>query len=163
MRDREFMAANQVMTGIVKTLKREGADKTNHHPPISEGYLQKMYSSQVLSNKTPTTLVRKVWFEIMLHFCRRGREGLRNLTSMSFILKKMTMTGSITPRLTMKLIKPIMKASGLSRNYTNHCVRATTATVLAHAGVSSVVMRRGDKYMSTYPGSKSVYLNVYIH
>ena len=82
------MAANRVMTGIVKTLKREGADKTNHHPPISEGDLHKMYSSQVLSNKTPTTLVRKVWFEIMLHFCRRGREGLRNLTSTSFILKK---------------------------------------------------------------------------
>ena len=103
------MAANHVMTGIVKTLKREGADKTNHHPPISEGDLQKMYSSQVLSNKTPITLVQKVWFEIMLHFCRRGREGLRNLTSTSFILKKMTVTGSITPWLTMKLIKPIME------------------------------------------------------
>ena len=82
------MAADHVMTGIVQTLKRAGADKTNHHPPISEGDLQKMYSYQVLSNKKSTSLVRKVWFEIMLHFFRRGREGLRNLTSTSFILKK---------------------------------------------------------------------------
>lgn len=36
------------------------------------------------------------------------------------------------------MMSTISKASGLSRNYTNHCVRATTATVLAHAGVSSV-------------------------
>ena len=88
MRDREFMAANHVMTGIVKTLKREGADKTNHHLPIPEEELQKIYSSKVLYNKSPTTLVRKMWLEIMLLICRRSREGLRNLTSTSFILTK---------------------------------------------------------------------------
>ena len=88
MRDREFMAANHVMTGIDRTLKREGADKTNHHIPIPEEELQKIYSSKVLSNKSPTTLVRKMWLEIMLLICRRSREELRNLTSTSFILKK---------------------------------------------------------------------------
>ena len=93
MRDREFMAANHVMTGIVKTLKREGADKTNHHPPIPEEELQKIYSSKVLSHKSPTTLVRKVWLEIMLLICRRSREGLRNLTSTSFILTKDELQG----------------------------------------------------------------------
>ena len=71
------MAANHVLTGIVKSQKREGGDKTKHHVAISEGDLEKMYTSGVLSNDTPTSLVRKVWFEIMLHFCRRGREGLR--------------------------------------------------------------------------------------
>ena len=36
------------------------------------------------------------------------------------------------------MMSTISKASRLSRSYTNHCVRATKATILAHAGVSSV-------------------------
>lgn len=47
-----------------------------------------MYSLGVLSITNPTSLVRKVWFEITLHFFRRGREGLREFTSNLFHLHK---------------------------------------------------------------------------
>lgn len=85
MKNKEFMSSNHVLIGIVKSLKRKGADKQN---TISNGDLEKMYSSGVLSITNPTSLVRKVWFEITLHFCRRGREGLRELTPKSFLLHK---------------------------------------------------------------------------
>lgn len=61
MKDKEFMSSNHVLIGIVKSLKREGADKTKYHPPISNGDLEKMYSSGVLSITNPTSIVRKVF------------------------------------------------------------------------------------------------------
>ena len=88
MRDREFMAANHVMTGIVKTLKREGADKTNHHPPISKGDLQKMYSL--------------LYARCGLKSCCISIRGVvkgcaTSLRRHSSSKKRMTVTGSITP------------------------------------------------------------------
>lgn len=236
MKDKEFMSSNHVLIGIVKSLKREGADKTKHHPPISNGDLEKMYSSGVLSITNPTSLVRKVWFEITLHFCRRGREGLRELTPKSFLLHKddtgreyFTMSyneadkthhgvdsresvkdtrlyalpeSDLCPVKSLKLylskrnpknnaffqrpltsfepaydvwyvnapmgyhtlgnmMSNISKAAGLSLTYTNHCVRATTATVLAHSGVSSlgimsVTGHRNEKSIQSYVNAPSV-------
>ena len=43
-----------------------------------------MYSSEVFADTTPIGLQNKVWFEIMMYFCRRGRENLRQLTKESF-------------------------------------------------------------------------------
>ena len=43
-----------------------------------------MYCSAAFDTTTPTGLQNKVWFEIMLYFCRRGRENLRELTKESF-------------------------------------------------------------------------------
>lgn len=85
---KEFMSSNHVLIGIVKSHKREGADKTKYHPPISNGDLEQMYYSRVFSVTNPTSHVRMVWFEITLHFCRRGREGLRELTPKSCLLHK---------------------------------------------------------------------------
>ena len=88
MRDREFMAANHVMTGIVKTLKREGGDKTNHHPPISEGALQKMYS----------LLYAWCGLKSCCIFIRGVVKGCAtSLRRHSSSKKRMTVTGSITP------------------------------------------------------------------
>lgn len=55
----------------------------------------------------------------------------------------------------------ISKAAGLSLTYTNHCVRATTATVLAHSGVSSlgimsVTGHRNEKSIQSYVNAPSV-------
>lgn len=47
-----------------------------------------MYSSGVLSMENPVALLYKTFFEVSLHFGRRGREGLRELTKSDIIFKK---------------------------------------------------------------------------
>ena len=81
------MKSNQVFLGIIKKLRREGLDTTKHKPPISERDMTKMYESGTLSNDHPWGLLQKIYFEISLHFCRRGCEGLRELKKSSFIFK----------------------------------------------------------------------------
>ena len=46
-----------------------------------------MYSSGVLGIDNPVSLQHKVYVEVALHFCRRGREGLREHTKNSFCEK----------------------------------------------------------------------------
>jgi hypothetical protein len=47
----------------------------------------KLKSSEALSLKSPVSLLRNVWFHIVLFFCRRSWEGQRQLTRSSFKLK----------------------------------------------------------------------------
>ncbi|KAH3864272.1 hypothetical protein DPMN_027288 [Dreissena polymorpha] len=60
MKDRDFMFSNQVCTGLIKRLKREGRDKSSHKEPISE--------------KTLPNFIAVVCFQIKLH--RRCRTRL---------------------------------------------------------------------------------------
>ena len=87
MKDREFLHSNQVLSGLVKHLKREGKDKSCHKEPICEEDLHRLYSSGLFSLQSPNTLQNKVLFDIISQFGRRGQEGLRNLTKHSFISK----------------------------------------------------------------------------
>ena len=41
------------------------------------------------------------------------------------------------------MMKNISKMANLTQNYTNHCVRATTVNILAHAGISD---RNNENY-----------------
>lgn len=86
-KDSDFMSSNHVLMGQIKNQKRKGLDITSHKEPLSEGDLNKLYSTGVLSTKSPLSLLRKVWFEITLHFGRRGAEGLNVLTKTSFQIK----------------------------------------------------------------------------
>ena len=87
MKDREFRTSNQTLLGVVKELKRDGLDKTQHRQAIPEADVQKCYSSGVLSDDNPTSLQLKVWFELSLHLGRRGRDGLHNLQKDDFEVK----------------------------------------------------------------------------
>lgn len=49
--------------------------------------LTKLHTSMVFSMHTPTGLLNKVWFELCLHFCRRGRENQRELTPQRFAIE----------------------------------------------------------------------------
>lgn len=82
--DKVFQGANQVYDGMLKQMKREGKDTTHHKPAINEEDMKKFYQSEVLSNKDPVALQRKVFLEIALHFGRWGREGWQQLTKNSF-------------------------------------------------------------------------------
>ena len=85
--DAEFKPANIVFTGRLKLNRAQGTDKTKHKEAIQPGDLQKMYTSEVLSNRYPQALLYKVFFEISLHFVRRAKEGLRDLRKNSFEIK----------------------------------------------------------------------------
>jgi hypothetical protein len=65
-------------------IKRQGRDKTTHKKAINEHDLEKMYTSGVLGDENPVALQRKVFFELSLHFGRRGRENWRNMAKDSF-------------------------------------------------------------------------------
>ena len=86
MKDVVFQSANQVVTGLIKELRRDGLDTTKNKTAIEPEDVELMYSSGVLSNKTPQSLQYKVFFELCLNFGRRGKEGLRELKKSSFVV-----------------------------------------------------------------------------
>ena len=57
------------------------------HPEISEEDLVTLFESDVLTTKDPTSLQRLVFFQVQYLFCRRGREGLRQLKKDSFAIR----------------------------------------------------------------------------
>ena len=65
-------------------LKRQGKAKVEHKPPIAQEDLKKLYTSLAFDVCTPTGLQNKVFFEVMLYFCRRSQENLRELRKDSF-------------------------------------------------------------------------------
>ena len=212
MNDREFQKSNTVLIDILKDLKRCGKYISENKDPISPSDLQKLRSSGLLSTETPQTLQNKVLFDIMTHFDRRGREGLRALKPDSFKFAtdseghryvamayneadkthhgvdsrerpkapRMYSTGDdscpvaafekylskLNPENNALFQKPLLKyhkdgaiwyskipvgvnhlyefisrlsaEAGLSKRYTNHCIRAMVVSTLFNAGVSNV-------------------------
>ena len=84
MHDREFQGSNQVFYGNMRTLRQAWLDWNRHKDAVTENDMRKMYSSGVLGIDNPVSLQHKVYVEVALHFCRRGREGLRELNKNSF-------------------------------------------------------------------------------
>jgi hypothetical protein len=84
IKDPEFKEANSVFYAEIAQLKREGKAKTEHKPPINNDDMKKLYESGLFSQNQPDTLQNKVFFDIMLHFCRRGRQNLRALRKTDF-------------------------------------------------------------------------------
>nr|XP_055023176.1 uncharacterized protein LOC129413508 isoform X2 [Misgurnus anguillicaudatus] len=88
MQDSEFTSANNVFKGVVKQIRRSGADKTSHYPPMSFEDQQILKRSAALDPDHPKGLLNKVWYDIQLHFAQRGKEGNRQLKPDSFELKR---------------------------------------------------------------------------
>lgn len=82
--DPAFIAANEVFTARKVELKKLGKGQIAHHMDISEDDMQLLYSSGAFALSTAQTLQYKVFFELMLYICRRGRENLRTLTPEHF-------------------------------------------------------------------------------
>jgi len=83
MQDTKF-TSNNVFSGLIKSLRRAGRDKTENHAAITKEDLAILRKSEAINPDTPQGLVNKLWFDIQLHFGWRGKEGLRKLTAQSF-------------------------------------------------------------------------------
>ncbi|CAG5100312.1 Oidioi.mRNA.OKI2018_I69.XSR.g16944.t1.cds [Oikopleura dioica] len=81
--DERFRTSNERLEKQLKLLKGIGRTIT-HKQPISIGDLRRMYDSGVLGTSNPLSLLRKVWFEITLHFCHKGSESQEKLLKSSF-------------------------------------------------------------------------------
>lgn len=81
--DPRFNRSNQMLDAQLVQMKRQNKDDTNHKPVIESQDLQKLKTSKALSPDNPWSLLRNVWFHLILFFCRRGREGQRELKTSS--------------------------------------------------------------------------------
>ena len=68
-------------------LKRQGFGRVDHHRPISKEDLEKIQSCYNPSSPDPKSLQQVVWFNLMFHLIRRGRENLRLLTKQTFAVQ----------------------------------------------------------------------------
>ena len=87
IKDTEFNEANRIYEAQCVELKKQGLAKTEHKPPIADEDIKKLYRCGVFNTENPTTLQNEVFFEIMLFFCRRGRQNLRQLKKTDFEIK----------------------------------------------------------------------------
>ncbi|KAK3727618.1 hypothetical protein QZH41_006002 [Actinostola sp. cb2023] len=82
--DPQFQQSNQMLNAKLKTMKQQGEQNTKHKPAIEREDLRRLKESDAMSPLTPQGLLNNVWFHVTFYFCRRGREGQRNLTKSSF-------------------------------------------------------------------------------
>ncbi|XP_067658215.1 uncharacterized protein [Haliotis asinina] len=78
IRGADFKTSSKTFKAMGKELKRTGFGEVNHHAPIADADLIKLYD-YVCSDDSPVFLQYKVFLDIMLHFGRRGRENLAAL------------------------------------------------------------------------------------
>ena len=82
MHDPIFKKCNDVFDGYVTKLREEGQVLNNPKPTVEPEDVAKLYTN--VFDNTPKGLQYRVFWELCLHFGRRGREGLRDLHKKSF-------------------------------------------------------------------------------
>ncbi|XP_070572604.1 zinc finger MYM-type protein 2-like [Ptychodera flava] len=83
----DFSNSRKMFSAVCKQLKSQGKGNVVHKPAILPGDLAKIATYFSSSNSDAKVLLHKVWFNIMLYFCRRGREGQRDLRAENFEIK----------------------------------------------------------------------------
>ena len=83
--DWNFQVSNTIFKAQLRSLWVEGNDITKHKPVIEKEDMTKITSN--LKTDNPVGLQQRVFIDLMLHFGRRGREGLRELKRESFVIK----------------------------------------------------------------------------
>ncbi|XP_063952768.1 uncharacterized protein LOC135153558 [Lytechinus pictus] len=86
--DPEFREANDMFHAVLVKLKKEGKGSVDHKEPITKDDFLKIKSSTVTDVNTPKGLQNKVFMDIMMHLCNRGRENLRNFSEKDFVVVK---------------------------------------------------------------------------
>lgn len=88
MRDAEFTSANKVFLGVLNRIRKSGRDIISHHQALSPNDICILRHSRAMDTSTPRGLLNKVWFDIQVHFGRRGKQANRNLKPDSFVIRK---------------------------------------------------------------------------
>lgn len=83
-KDPELRSANLALAAVIRRLEEQGAGPVVQKQAITRSDLRKLYQSTVFNTSTPYGLLNKVWFEICMYFCTRGRENQRELQEDSF-------------------------------------------------------------------------------
>jgi hypothetical protein len=73
--DSEFASSNTVYAAVITDMKKKGFAAVEHKPAICPEDLVKLYdvTNVALNPNTPTGLLSKTWFDVMMYLCRRGR------------------------------------------------------------------------------------------
>ena len=82
--DPRFKRSNEMLNAQIISLKRQGKENVKGKPAIENEDLTKLKASRAIAVTNPLSLLRNVWFHFVLFFCRRGREGQRELKRSSF-------------------------------------------------------------------------------
>ena len=85
--DKDLKPANDMFKAMLVKLKSMGLGTVQHKSPIPEKDIQLLYRSPALTTKTAKGLQNKVFIDIMLYFCNRGRENLREMLVSDFTVK----------------------------------------------------------------------------
>ena len=81
--DPRFNRSNEMLNAQIISLKHQGKENVKHKPAIENEDLAKLKVSKAIALTNPLSLLRNVWFHV-LFFCRRGRQGQRELKRLSF-------------------------------------------------------------------------------
>ena len=82
--DTAFKTACEAFAAVMVSLKRQGKGKIVHKQPLTTEDFTKLYSSDALDLNTPNGLQNKVFIDLMIHLCNRGRENLRDMKRSDF-------------------------------------------------------------------------------
>lgn len=80
-----FSSSNEILERLGESDK--GRERATIKKCLTSEDISKLMLSGVLSNCNALSVVRKVWFDLTLHFGIKGKEAIRTLTKDSFILE----------------------------------------------------------------------------
>ena len=86
--DSKFNQSQRMFSAVSKELKRAGKAKIDHYPPLTDADIEKMYDYLTSDLDDPVILQRKVFVDVLLYFCRRGRENLRDIKIMDIAVTR---------------------------------------------------------------------------
>jgi Domain of unknown function (DUF3504) len=82
----QFASSREIFAAALVQLKQAGRGSVVHKEPLTTDDFNKLYSSKVLSTSNPFGLQNKVFVDVMIQLCNRGRENLREMTRDDFIV-----------------------------------------------------------------------------
>ena len=82
--DPRFKRWNEILNAQIVRLKRQGKENVTHKPALESEDLMKLKTWPAIALSNPLALLSNVWFNVVLFFCRRVREGQRQLEKTSF-------------------------------------------------------------------------------